>query len=59
MKKKAPCMSAHLRNADCSPPQAQPAADVVFFLGKFINFLILKKTSGLLGFLGYWHIEAR
>ena len=38
--KKVPCMSAHLRNADCSPPQAQPAAGVAIFLGKFNYFLI-------------------
>ena len=31
--KKVPCMSAHLRNADCSPPQAQPAAGVAIFFG--------------------------
>jgi hypothetical protein len=47
-------MSAQLRNADCSPPQAQPAAGVAIFLGKFNYFLIKKKPSGLLGFLGYW-----
>jgi hypothetical protein len=38
--KKVPCMCAHLRNADCSPPQAQPAAGVAIFLGKFNYFLI-------------------
>ena len=32
--KKVPCMSAHLSNADCSPPQAQPAAGVAIFFGK-------------------------
>jgi hypothetical protein len=36
--KKVPCMSAHLRNADCSPPHAS-----LFFMGKFNYFIILKK----------------
>jgi hypothetical protein len=39
-------MSAHLRQADFSPPQAS-----LFFWGKFDNFLIKKKPSGLLGLL--------
>jgi hypothetical protein len=37
-------MSAHLRNADCSPPQAQLAAGVAIFLGKF-NYFLINKTE--------------
>jgi hypothetical protein len=45
-------MSAHLRNADCSPPQAQPAAGVaIFFLGKFNYFLIKKNRVACSVFL--------
>jgi hypothetical protein len=48
-------MSAHLRNADCSPPQARPAAGVaILIMGSFNNFLNKKKSSGPLGFLGNW-----
>jgi hypothetical protein len=51
--KKVPCMSAHSRNADCSPPQARRR----YYLSASLIFPSSKKTSGLLGFLGYCPIE--